>query len=121
MAKEKTEEKTERRQINEETAQKIQSLQILEQNLQNLVVQKQTFQFEISETINALGELNECKDEVYKIIGSIMLKSKKQDLEKDLLHKKDLLELRIKNIEKQEQVLKEKLLKIRNDVVKDLK
>lgn len=109
------------REINQETAKKIQQLQLLEQSLQNLMLQKQAFQLEMSETLNALGELSKTKEEVYKIIGSIMVKAKKPELEKDLKRKKELLDLRIKNIEKQEEALKEGLLKTRSEVMKELR
>lgn len=109
------------KEISQETAKKIQELQLLEQNIQNLMLQKQAFQFEMSETLNAISELSETKEDVYKIIGSIMLKAKKSELEKDLRYKKELLDLRIKNIEKQEEAIKENLLKKRSEIMKDLK
>lgn len=109
------------KEISQETAKKIQELQLLEQNIQNLMLQKQAFQLEMSETLNAISELSETKEDVYKIIGSIMLKAKKSELEKDLRHKKELLDLRIKNIEKQEEAIKENLLKKRSEIMKDLK
>ena len=40
--------------IDAETGKKIQELQILEQNLQNLLMQKQAFQIELNEIENAL-------------------------------------------------------------------
>ncbi len=109
------------KEISEKTANDIQELQSLEQNLQSLMLQKQAFQLEMSETLNALDELNKTKEEVYKIIGSIMLKAKKQELESDLKGKKELLDLRIKNIEKQEEAVRERLLKTRNEVMKELR
>jgi len=109
------------KEISEKTAKDIQELQLLEQNLQSLMLQKQAFQLEMSETLNALDELDKTKEEVYKIIGSIMLKAKKQELENDLKRKKELLDLRIKNIEKQEEALRGRLLKTRDEVMKELR
>lgn len=107
--------------INENLARKIQELQIIEQTLQNLMIQKQTFQLELNEALSALEELSEAKDEVYKIVGQIMVKAKKDSLEKELKSKKDLLELRVKNMEKQEHSLREKLEKLREEVMKEIK
>ena len=107
--------------LDEETAKKIQELQILEQSLQNLMLQKQAFQIELSETLNALSELSETKEEVYKIVGSVMLRAKKDQLIKDLEHKKGLIDLRIKNIEKQEDMLREKSLNLRDSIIGKLK
>jgi len=122
MAKTKEKPKEEKKfSFDEESARKIQELQILEQNLQNLAMQKQAFQLELNEIINALSELKETKDDVYKIVGSIMIKSKKEALDKDLNSKKDIIDLRIKNIEKQEETLKEQLLKKRENLMQSMR
>jgi len=107
--------------ITKETQEKIQQLQIFEQNLQNLLLQKQAFQFELSETENALSEVGKTKDEVYKLIGQVMLKTSKSEIEKELNQKKDILSLRVNAIEKQESQLKEEAEKIRQEVIKKVK
>ena len=106
--------------INIETAKKIQELQMVEQNIQNIVIQKQTFQMELNEILNALSELQNSKGETYKIVGSIMINSDKTALEKDLKSKEEALNLRIKNMEKQENILRDKLLKTREEVMQEL-
>ena len=107
--------------ISEENARKIQELQMLEQNLQNFLIQKQSFQFEENEVINASEELKNSEGDVYKIVGQIMIKSQKNALEKELKDKKGIIQLRIKNIEKQEGLLMEKATKLRDELIKDLK
>lgn len=109
------------KQIDKELAAKIQELQIIEQNMQNILLQKQTLQFELSENSVALEELNSAKDDVYKVVGQIMIKSKKEDLKKDLESKKEVADLRIKNLEKQEKSIKERLTKLREEVMGELK
>jgi prefoldin beta subunit len=106
--------------ITKETETKIIELQTMEQNLQNFAMQKQRFQISQTEIENALEEIKKTKDEAYKIIGSIMVKSKKEDLEKDLKEKKDILDLRIKNIEKQENKIKEKATELQKEVMNKL-
>lgn len=106
--------------LNKETEQKIQQLQLLEQNLQNFLMQKQQFQTQMVETDSALNELKD-KKEAYKIIGTIMVKQSKENLEKDLKKKKEMLELRLKNLEKQEERLRDKSKKIQEEVLKDIK
>jgi prefoldin beta subunit len=88
---------------------KIQEMQILEQNLQNLFLQKQAFQMELSETESALKEIENAKDEVFKIIGQLMIKTEKSKMIDELSNKKKLLELRMKTFEKQEKALIEKI------------
>ena len=43
--------------INPEIQEKIQQLQMMEQNLQQILLQKQAFQFELNETENAGKEV----------------------------------------------------------------
>ena len=56
--------------MDQETQQKIQELQGMEQNLNNLVMQKQAFQMELTETENALSEISKSKDDVFKLVGN---------------------------------------------------
>lgn len=106
---------------NKELQDKIQEAQVLEQNLQNLLLQKQVFLYELNETASALEETEKTKDDIYKIVGQVMLKSKKQDIIKELEEKKEILNLRIKAIENQENNLKEKLEKIKGEIERLLK
>lgn len=94
---------------------KIQEIQILEQNLHNLLLQKQAFQMEISETQAAKKEIKS-SEEVFKIIGQLMIKTEKEKVKEELLNKEKLLDLRIKSIEKQETSLVEKLDSLRKEV-----
>ncbi|MBI2671336.1 prefoldin subunit beta [Candidatus Woesearchaeota archaeon] len=104
-----------------ETEEKIGQLQLLEQNLQNISAQKQNFQAQLLEIENAMEELGKSKGKIYKIIGSVMIASEKKDLEKDLNSKKEIIELRVKSFEKQENKLREKFTETQEEVLKELK
>ena len=106
--------------MDKETQEGIQQLQLLEQNLQNFLMQKQQFQAQLIEIDSALEELKDNK-EAYKIIGNIMVKTSKEELEKDLKNKKEMIELRIKTLEKQEDKIQERSKKIQEDVLKKMK
>ncbi|MEM1577522.1 MAG: prefoldin subunit beta [Candidatus Pacearchaeota archaeon] len=100
----------------------LEELQIYEQNLQSLLLQKQLFQAELNEVEKAFEELNKLKeDSAFKIIGGIMIKKNVDELKKELNERKDLLELRIKNLEKQEKIFKSKIDEIREEILKNLK
>ena len=101
--------------------QKIQEIQFLEQNLQNLMMQKQAFQMELSETQSALKEIKSSGEEVFKIIGQLMIKTEKSKMQQELSNKEKLLTLRIKTIEKQDTSLTEQLEKIREEILKTMK
>ena len=97
---------------------KIQEMQILDQNVQNLFLQKQSFQIEISETQSALKEIENSGDEIFKMIGQLMIKSDKVKIKEELINKEKFLDIRIKSIEKQESYLTEKLEKLREEIIK---
>jgi len=107
--------------MNKNVEEKINQLQIIEQNLQEFFIQKQNFQNQLMEINAALEELNKSKDGCYKLIGNIMFKETKETLVSDLNNKKDILELRIKNIEKQEKKIKEQATSLQKEVVSSMK
>ena len=95
----------------------IQEVQFLEQNLQNLLFQKQAFQMELTETQSALKEIENSRDDVYKLIGQLMIKISKSKIKEELSDKEKILNLKIKNFEKQEKYLSEKLEQIRKQII----
>ncbi len=103
----------------EETEKKIGQLQLYEQSMQNILMQKQQFQSQIIELDSALKELEQSSDS-YKIIGNIMVKTKKEELKSDLESNKSAAELRIKTMEKQEANIKEKVEKLQSEVMKGM-
>lgn len=107
--------------MEKETENQIQELQALEQSLQSVLIQKQAFEMELSETENAAIELTKSKNDVYKIAGSLMLKASKEDILKELTQKKDLLSLRLKNLSSQEKKISEESEKLREKVLSKLK
>lgn len=107
--------------IPKEQEAKIEELQLLEQNVQNILAQKQRFQTELIEIENALTELEKTKSSVYKVVNGIMIEALPEELKKELGSKKDVISIRIKNIEKQENELREKADSIQKEVMKELK
>jgi len=96
---------------------KIQEIQILEQTLHNLSFQKQAFQLELSETIESLNSLQSSGDEVFKIIGQLMIKTDKNKAQEELANKQKFLELRTKSIEKEENSLAKKVVSLREELI----
>ncbi len=103
--------------MDQETQQKIQELQGMEQSLHGLIMQKQAFQMELTETENALTEISKSEDDVFKMVGNIMIKADKKATEEDLTKKKDLLALRLKSIEGEEKDLTDKAEALKSDVM----
>ena len=94
----------------------IQELQILEQSLQSVLMQKQQIQVELSEAENAYSEVSKSSGEIFKIFGGIMLKSEKSQILKELDEKKNLSGLRIQAIERQEDLINSKISQLRKSI-----
>lgn len=99
------------------TDDKLQELQILESNLRNLLMQKQGFQIELSETESALKEIQPSEGDVYKIAGQFLIKTKKQGVIDSLEKKQKMLKLRIESIERQESSINEKIEALQKDLM----
>lgn len=95
-------------------------LQILQQNIQHLSLQKQQVQKNLTEIESALKGL-ETTEKAYKIVGNIMVSSDKKSLQKDLQEKKEVMKLRVKNFDEQEKKLKEKVEEVQKKVLGELK
>ena len=104
-----------------DTNEKIQEMQLLEQSLQQILMQRQAFQMEISETANALEEIKKAGEEIFKIVGQLMIKTEKKKTQDELENKKKILDLRVKTLEKQEKIMTEKLQKLQQEVLKSTK
>jgi len=103
--------------VDSETQKQIQELQILEQGLQSSLMQKQNLEIELSEIENALNEITKSNEEVYKLIGQIMIKYNKKDIEKELKEKKDLVSIKLKKIEANSNKLSDQCESLRNQVL----
>jgi len=105
--------------ISKETEQKIGQLQMFEQSLQSFLGQKQQFQVQLVEVDSALKELDST-EKAYKIVGNIMVETDKNELKADLRSKKEMLELRIKTMEKQETQVRERASKLQSEILKKI-
>ena len=107
--------------LSEKTKEDITQLQVMEQRLQGLMMQKQQFQTQLMEIENALEETKDYKKEAFKIIGPIMISADAESIKKELKEKKDTFDLRLKSIDKQENKIKEDAQKLQEKVMKELK
>lgn len=102
--------------MNSETEKKIHELQMMEHTLQSMMSEKQNVEVELNEVLNALGEVENSEDDIYKIVGEIMIKSKKELVLKDLEEKKKVLDLRISSFDKQESLMEKKISEQREEI-----
>ena len=93
-------------------------LQQLQQNLQAIMMQKQQVEIEIAETDRALEEIKKTggEDMVYKSAGPLLIKSKREDVMKELEEKKELSNTRVMVLTKQETRVKDNLKEVENKI-----
>ncbi|MEM0231176.1 MAG: prefoldin subunit beta [Candidatus Woesearchaeota archaeon] len=97
----------------------IAELQAMEQAFQNLSLQKQNFQLQLAEVESALEQIQNA-EKVYKIVGGVMVLADRDAVKSDLESKKEILNLRISSIEKQEEAMKKKASELQKRVVENL-
>ena len=93
-------------------------LQQLQQNLQAIMMQKQQLEAESVEIEKATEELkkSEGDEAIYKSVGPLLIKTKKDDTLKELDEKKDLSNTRLVVLGKQETRVKENLKEVENKI-----
>ncbi|MFH1505404.1 MAG: prefoldin subunit beta [archaeon] len=100
--------------------EQIGQLQMMEQNITNIMAQKQQFQSQLMEVETALEEMKSSQ-KVYKIVGNVMVARKKEDVKKELDEKKEMFNIRIKALDKQEKDVREKAEEIQKKVLASMK
>ncbi len=86
-------------------------LQQIQQQLQMVLTQKVQLENSLKETENAIQEVEKVSDDtpIFKTVGTVLVKTSKEQILKELREKKDTFEIRIKALERQEEKLKERL------------
>ena len=98
-----------------EQEKKIREFQILDQNLQHILLQRQAFQIELRETREALKELEKSGEEIFKVVGQLMIKTDKKTMKEEMANKEKILDLKIKHLDSQEQAFSERLEKLHQE------
>lgn len=98
-------------------------LQQQQQTLQSVLTQKQQLELELTEVDQALSELEKLTEAaiIYKSLGSLLVKSEKQKVTSDLNERKDLLNMRIKVLGKQEERLRSQIKDLQVKLQRDLR
>jgi len=103
--------------------QRLLRLQQLQQTLQGVLTQKQQLELELNEVEQALGELEKLTDAsvIYKSIGSLLVKSKRANVTTELNERKELLNMRISVLGKQEERLRTQVKDLQDKLQRDLR
>jgi prefoldin beta subunit len=97
-------------------------LQQLQQTLQTVLTQKQQLELELTETEQALTELEKTDENpiIYKSIGSLLVKADKAKVITELNERKELLNTRIGVLGKQEERLRSQAKELQAKLQRDL-
>ena len=93
-----------------EAQQLLMELQAYQQQMQTILMQKESLSLQQMDNDKALEELGKTThDEVYKTVGPILIKSTKKDLTEELKERQETIDLRLKSMQKQETRIRDKL------------
>ena len=107
--------------MDSKTQQKIQELQVLEQQFQQFMMQKNAFSIEADEVENTIIEVEKSSGEISRIVGGqVIIKSTKEEVLESLKKKKELIEKRLNSIENQERAFSERIEELREEIIKKL-
>ena len=103
--------------------QRLLRLQQLQQTLQRILTQKQQLELELNEVEQALGELAKLTDKavIYKSIGSLLVKAEKDKTVTELNERKELLNMRITVLGKQDERLRAQVKDLQEKLQRDLR
>ena len=98
----------------------ISALQHYEQQLHQCILQRQTLQSQLLETENALDLLGKTSEQPFKMVGPLLVATEKASLTEELTTKKDTLQIRLNNVQQQEEQLQKKFQELQHKVVQQL-
>ncbi|MBW6461981.1 MAG: prefoldin subunit [DPANN group archaeon] len=98
-----------------EESNKIMETQMLQQQMQNIMIQKENTRLQLLDIENAIKEVKDAKGDVYKTSGIIFIKSEKNIILKDLEEKKNDLKIRMKSLDKREEIFKKQIMGLQKE------
>ena len=103
--------------------QRLLRLQQLQQTLQGVMAQKQHLELQLTEVEQATSELEKMNETavIYKSIGALLVKSKKDKVTAELAERKELLKMRVDVLAKQEERLRTQVKDLQEKLQRDLR
>ena len=101
--------------ISQQQAQQLlMQAQVYQQQMQNILAQKEALRVQEMEIKKASDELEKSKESsVYKISGTILIKASRTEVSKDLKDKQETIGTRMATLEKSESSIKDRIEDIR--------
>ena len=93
--------------------EEIVEFQKMEKQLQEVSIRKMQLETQLAEIKNAVEELEKTEqEEIYKLVGGILVKTTKNDAIDDLKKRRELLERALHKFGEEEKVLRDKLTRL---------
>lgn len=93
-----------------------------QQDLQSVMLQKESLKLQSMEIGKAMEELNKTQQKTaYKITGNVMVSKPVDEIKKDLEEAKESIELKIKSLEKNEERINNKLKELQTKLKEVMK
>jgi len=108
--------------ISETLRAEVKKYQDIVERLRLIALNKQQIQAQLGEINNALRELDKAGEDaaVYKVVGAVMISRKRDDVIRELNDLRETLEIRLKALEKQEDLLKKQLNQLEKKLARKL-
>ncbi len=102
--------------------QKLAQFQQMQQQAQAIVAQRAQMELQLKDIERTLQAVEGAKEdaELYRSTGSILIRSTKEDVTKELTDRKETLDLRVKTLLRQEERFQEKLKETQEELKKAL-
>jgi prefoldin beta subunit len=103
--------------------QRLLRLQQLQQTLQGVMAQKQQLELQLTEVERAVNELEKLAETavIYKSIGALLVKSKKDKVTTELTERKELVKMRVGVLAKQQGRLQTQVKDLQEKLQRDLR
>jgi len=87
----------------------------LQQKLEIIITQRTQSELQLKETEQAIGELEKIEEgnDVYKMVGTLLIKTQPEKVKEELQDRKETLELRVKTLKRQEERSRKQLEEMR--------
>ncbi len=98
--------------------QQLVKLQQLQAQLNQVMTEKALLQQELRDVTRALDILKDIPEdaEVYRSSGHLLIRISKSDAEKELNERKELIELRLKTLDKQESLIRQQISELQSKI-----
>lgn len=96
----------------ENDANSLAELQELQAKIQAMMLEKQQLMMQQSDIERALQALKDVEGKTYEMIGTLLIERSKDEIEKGLLERKQLIDLRLESLDKNERTLRSRMKSI---------